>query len=126
MNSVSLLQALFAEILKEVEANPDFAARLLRAIPNTAPESLAGATTRRLRRPPAVIDPFEVYANGGETPLREALGKLDVEQLKDVVAEHGMDQAKLALKWKTPERLIDLIVTSVSARSRKGDAFRAR
>ena len=37
--------------------------------------------------------------------------RLDVDQLKDVVAQHQMDRAKLAMKWRTPERLIDLIVT---------------
>lgn len=34
-----------------------------------------------------------------------------------------MDRAKLAMKWQTPERLIDLIVNQTAIRSRKGEAF---
>jgi hypothetical protein len=51
------------------------------------------------------------------------LGGLDVDQLKDVVAHHQMDRAKLAMKWQTRERLIDLIVAQTTSRSHKGEAF---
>jgi len=51
---------------------------------------------------------------------------LNIEQLKDMVAEHGMDQAKLAMKWRTSDRLVDLIASTVAARARKGDAFRSQ
>jgi len=49
---------------------------------------------------------------------------LNIEELKDIVAEQGMDRSKLARKWKNKERLINLIVTAVESRMRKGDAFR--
>lgn len=51
------------------------------------------------------------------------LAGLSVEELKDIVAEHGMDSAKLAMRWKKPAKLIDLIVAKVDARARKGYAF---
>ena len=35
-----------------------------------------------------------------------------------------MDGAKLAMKWKSADRLVELIVASVASRSRKGDVFR--
>jgi hypothetical protein len=70
-----------------------------------------------------VLDPFDAAAEG-EQALRQALAGLDVEQLKDIVAEQGMDPANLALKWKRNDRLVDLIVTTVNQRSRKGEAFR--
>lgn len=60
----------------------------------------------------------------GEPALRARLGELSVDQLKDVVAEHGMDPSKLAMRWKTPGKLIDLIAPTVRDRSEKGDAFR--
>jgi hypothetical protein len=69
------------------------------------------------------VDPFAAYEQGGEAVLREALAGLDVSQLKDVVAQHQMDRAKLAMKWQTPERLIDLIVTQTRSRAHKGEAF---
>jgi hypothetical protein len=57
-----------------------------------------------------------------ELPRR--LGELSVEELKDIIAEHGMDRARLARKWKAKDRLIELIVNAVKSRAQKGDAFR--
>jgi hypothetical protein len=75
------------------------------------------------RRTPASMDPFAVYANG-ESALRHELEALDIERLKDIVAEYGMDPSNLAMKWKTRSRLVDLIVDTVRSRAHKGDAFR--
>ncbi len=87
-----------------------------------APRS-SGARNVGGRRPPGPFDPYEAYAQGEET-LRRALESCEVDQLKDIIAEHGMDHDRLALKWKTPERLIERIVDTVAARAHKGDAFR--
>lgn len=78
----------------------------------------------RHRRKPAPFDPFAIYEQG-EAALRMRLGELDLEALKDVVAEHGMDPGKLVLKWKTKERILEHILSTVQARSKKGDAFRS-
>jgi hypothetical protein len=72
-----------------------------------------------------MIDPFAVYNDGGEAGLRERLASLDLEQLRDIVSEHGMDYDKLAMKWKTPERVVERIVDRVVTRLAKGSAFRA-
>lgn len=84
-----------------------------------------GQPRRAGRRPPGPIDPFTIYASDGVDSLREVLFKLDLEQLRDIVAEHGMDHDKLAMKWKTPSRLIDRIVEKVASRTNKGSAFRS-
>ena len=76
------------------------------------------------RRTPAVLDPVSL-ARQGEHVLRKELSLLDIEQLKDVVATHGMDPGKLVMKWKDSTRIIDRIVELSVARSTKGDAFRA-
>jgi hypothetical protein len=52
------------------------------------------------------------------------LGKLDIEQLRDVVADYGMDTGKLVIKWRTPDRIIDRIVEVSRQRAHKGSAFR--
>jgi hypothetical protein len=77
------------------------------------------------RRQPGVLDPFAIYSADGEGGLRAKLADLDLEQLRDIVAEHGMDHDKLAMKWKTPSRVIDRIVEKVASRSSKGSAFRS-
>jgi hypothetical protein len=70
-----------------------------------------------------VVDPFKLLSSG-EQHLRSELAKLELEQLKDIVAEYGMDTSRLALKWKSHERLVDFVVNTVVARNRKGDVFR--
>lgn len=76
------------------------------------------------RRTPAILDPVAL-ARQSEEILRRDLSALDIEQLKDVVAQHGMDPGKLVMKWKDTARIIDRIVELSIARSTKGDAFRA-
>ena len=113
------LRALFAEIVKEAESNPESAERIAAIIePGDTPRP-----KKSHRRAPGVFDPFEVFEQG-EDALRSRLEELEIEQLKDIVAEHGMDRSKLAMKWKTKDRFFDLIVTTVANRSRKGHAFR--
>ncbi len=79
--------------------------------------------TRPNRRAPAVLDPITLAAEG-EGAVRSGLATLSIEQLKDIVAEYGMDPGKLVMKWKTPEKIIDRITEVSLARARKGDAFR--
>lgn len=115
------LRELFQRVVDEAEANPQFAAVLKAEFGTRRKRGKGGGTSGRRAR--GVIDPFAVRKDG-EQALRDGLNELTVEQLKDIVAEHGMDPGKLAMKWKTPERLIDLIVETVERRRTKGSAFR--
>lgn len=116
------LRALVAEIVDETRRNPEFAARVEQAL-GTGRSATKQPGRRRNRRDPAPFDPFLAYQDG-EPALRTRLETLDVEQLKDIVAEQGMDGSKLAMKWKSADRLIELVVATVASRSRKGDVFR--
>ncbi|HEX8391826.1 MAG TPA: hypothetical protein VF665_05640 [Longimicrobium sp.] len=135
------LRRLFDAIVTEAEHNPAFAARLQQALvsisaplasaapvpppaaASAAPRPAAAPKKRAGRRAAGVLDPFAVDQEG-QGVLRARLAALSLEELKDIVAEHGMDPSKLAMKWKKPERLVDLIATTVSDRLHKGDAFR--
>ena len=125
----SNLRRLFDEIIAEAERRPDFGRRLVAAIgqpaspPPRQPEAPKPKPKSRNRRTPGVFDPFEVFPRG-ESALRGALAPLTVDQLKDIVSEHAMDSSKLALKWRAPDRLVDLIVTTVRTRVEKGNAFK--
>jgi hypothetical protein len=122
MNRHDRLKSLFGEILKEVQANPNFAARIARVL--DADQPATHTPGQKGRRSPGVLDPFPLYQQG-EAVLQARLAELSVEQLKDIVAEHGMDRSKLAMKWKTKEKLIPFIVTTIASRARTGDAFRS-
>lgn len=74
------------------------------------------------RRDKAVLDPVELAENNELTA--EVLEPLSEKQLKDIIAEYGMDISKLAMKWKDRQRLIHLIIDTSYRRARKGNAFR--
>jgi len=124
-------------IADEVERNPDFERRIAAALgleeqPNLPDQQdrqteVAAASTGQRpknRRPPPVLDPVEI-ARAGEDALRTRLATLSIEQLKDIVAEFGMDPGKLVIKWKSADRIIDRIVEISMPRAQKGDAFRS-
>ncbi|MFE6775179.1 hypothetical protein [Streptomyces sp. NPDC057702] len=137
-------------ILKLGESDPDLAGRLARVLGVVAAEAArttrfsralnkalaqsepvtATPPTERRRRPhrrtPGVIDPFAVFAESGEPGLRARLTELGIEQLRDIVSEHGMDHDRLAMKWKDPQRVVDRILERVDSSVTKGSAFRGR
>jgi hypothetical protein len=130
------LDRLFAAIASEAANNPDFAAEVTAAFQDTSPpksrqaratsNSPKSATGRARagRRPPGPFDPHEVHAAEGGAALRSRLDGCTVDELKNIIAQHGMDHDRLAMKWKTPERLIERIVSTVESQAEKGNAFR--
>jgi hypothetical protein len=142
MNTLNLRKAL-ADIVQvvadEAARNPEFNRRLGEVLGFSSTEDEerlvrvrvsgigAGAASQRRsksRRAPAVLNPIDL-ASEGEEQLRRRLVTLTMDQLKDVVADYGMDPGRLVMKWKSAERVIDRIVELSMSRARKGDAFRA-
>jgi hypothetical protein len=134
MKTSVVLGKVFREIVAEAERNSVFAERIRDAFGSvldspsdkrSQPKRIVGTSLKRPnRRAPSAFDPFAVGRSEGIPALRGKLAGLTLDQLKDIVSEHAMDGSRLALKWKAPERLIELIVTTVVGRSSKGDAFR--
>lgn len=119
------IAALTTAVVAETARTPRFANALQAALAQSAELAAGQPRSRRpARRAPGPIDPFAAYAGGGEAGLREQLLALDLEQLRDIVAQHGMDHDRLAMKWKDPARVIDRIVDRVTSRAAKGSAFR--
>jgi len=112
------LNELFAVIAAEANANPEFAAKLARVLGEEPP------ARPRARRALAVLDPVAVIQRDGDGGLRQKLQGMTLDQLRDIVSEHGMDKSHLVMKWAKPERVIEHILATASARARKGDAFR--
>jgi hypothetical protein len=109
------------------DRDPELADRLSEifgAAPATPKKPEPALRRAKNRRPAAVLDPVTV-AGDGEHALRGQLSTLSLDQLRDVVAEYGMDQGKLVMKWKDPARIIDRIVEIAVNRAQKGHAFRS-
>jgi hypothetical protein len=102
------------------------ALRRWRADPRLAPlVEMPPGLRRTGRRAPAKVDPFKALADGGEELLLQQLGLLDLEELRDLVAEYGMDPRRLAMKWKDADRVRRHVAETTAQRARKGDAFRS-
>ena len=134
MSIKKVLRDLAIAVADEAAQNPEFARKLTEILePVSSPSSrratLGGSATTHQRKPrhrraPAVLDPVAL-AKDGEELLRSQLASLNIEQLRDIVAEHGMDQGRLVMRWKTAARVIEKIVEISTGRARKGDAFRS-
>ena len=130
MSIKKILSALVSVIADEAEKNEIFKSNLERVLGGTdgpagarAVPSNGGTARKGGRRTPAVLDPIDL-ARQGEKTLRAQISLLNLEQLRDIVAQYGMDPGKLVMKWKEPTRVIDRIVEMSLARATKGDAFR--
>lgn len=123
---IARLRELCEQLVQRAEADPAAASALADGVTDLLNGgSRPKSTGRRTgRRDAPVLDPFEIYRLEPDA-LAGRLAQLDLEQLRDVVAHHGMDPRRLVMKWKTSDRVVTHIVETVQARSRKGDAFRA-
>lgn len=119
------MNALWKVIMAEAEVNAEFADKLEDALESASIEKVKNTGGKRAanRRDAAVFNPMELILKG-EEHLREQLEKLDEKELKDIIADYGMDPAKLAMKWKDKGKLIEKIIETAKRRSTKGDAFR--
>ncbi|HEV7681917.1 MAG TPA: hypothetical protein VGO68_07340 [Pyrinomonadaceae bacterium] len=129
MNLKKTLTALVAVIAEEAAKNESFRESVERALGINAlsgvPQARTGANKKRGgRRTPAVLDPVDL-ARQGEGALRAKISTLTLDQLRDIVAQYGMDPGKLVMKWKDVNRVMDRIVELALARATKGDAFRS-
>ncbi len=119
------MKALYDLIIDEAEKNDEFSASLEKIFNSEIIASEESNETKRgsNRRDKAVLDPIEL-AEKGELSA-EVLEPLTDKELKDIVADYGMDPSKLAMKWKNKNRLIQLILDTSFRRAAKGDAFRS-
>lgn len=125
----SKLLALARAIADECDRNAPFRKSVEEALgtkqrsENRTPTTASKAVSRPHRRAAAVLDPVSL-AKSSEYELRRRLGELHIEQLKDIVAQYGMDPSKLVMKWKDSKRISDHIIETSMTRATKGDAFR--
>lgn len=127
---LSKLHQLADVVIDEAKTNKEFAGKLEAVLSDKdstteqeASSKKAGGKRASNRRDAAVLDPISLISEG-ESILSERLHPLTIKELKDIIAEYGMDPSKLAMKWKDKERLINHIIDTSKRRASKGDAFR--
>ena len=112
-------------VIEQAEKDEEFANKLSEVFVGTTKKSekTEGAGRGANRRDAAVLDPIKLIEEGNES-LHQQLESLTEKQLKDIIADFGMDPSKLAMKWKDKDRLIKHIIETSERRASKGDAFR--
>ena len=115
MKGIVAARAVVEVIEEEAKRNPKFARRIQAALAEVAEKRASR------RRSPPVLDPIDIAKAEGKDALRERLSRLDLEQLRDIVAREGMGQ--YAMRWRNRERIIDRIVDLAHSRAHKGEAF---
>jgi hypothetical protein len=134
--AAALLAALTKVIAAEAVRTPRFAAALADAlvsatpadgaaevIPSPAPRKRA-APAKKVVRQPGAFDPFVVFRESGDAALAEQLSTLDLDGLRDIIAEQELDTRKETSRKRKPEVLVAWIVDRVDALASKGSAFR--
>ena len=96
------LQALLNAILAEANTNENFAKKLSDALeigdyPADKPKTESNAKRGANRRDPAILDPVQMVMDG-DSSLPQRLNSLTEKELKDIIADYGMDSSKLAMK----------------------------
>lgn len=90
----------------------------------SAPDAVPPAAPPKRRRRPSTLDPYSIAASDGVEGLRQRLKLLDVEQLKDVIAEYGMNSDGRAMSWNDHHRFVERIIEKVDFGTTQGSAFR--
>ncbi|BDH60246.1 hypothetical protein MTP04_03760 [Lysinibacillus sp. PLM2] len=148
MNIEMKLLELFKVILQEINVNKEFAKKIemvfsekevhkneQKGKSSRKPklETTASATTtttstttkkRTRKRNPALFNPEIVLSEKGKEGLFDSLNQLEIDQLKDIVSEYGMDPAKKVMRWRTKEKIVTHILEVTNNWMQKGEAFR--
>ena len=127
----SALSRLTAIVIEESARNSDFASKIqfVFAEPGSciSEDDTSNETSniqrRRNRRDPAVLNPFDMIPND-ETKLVECLRSLTEKELKDIIAQFGLDPTNRSMQWRKKERLIQSILEATRRKTAKGNAFR--
>ena len=127
----SALSRLTAIVIEEAAHNPDFASKIqfVFAEPGSciSEDDTSNETSniqrRRNRRDPAVLNPFDMIQDN-EAKLIECLNALTEKELRDIIAQYGLDPTNRSMQWRKKERLIQGILEATHRKVAKGNAFR--
>ncbi|MEA5155275.1 hypothetical protein [Raineyella sp.] len=113
-----------------VQASPPLAPeRVAEQASESAPDEstapLPPTNPPKRRRQPSPLDPYAVAAADGADGLRDQLMRLDIEQLKDVIAEYGMNYDGRAMSWHDQHRLVNRILEKTDFGATQGAVFRS-
>jgi hypothetical protein len=117
------LAALASLIAEQAAKDNDFAAALSDLFSDSRPDQEERVSISD-HIPEPTVDPFVARQDRGQEGFRNWLDSQSIEQLKAIISEHRLDATGNARKWKTKEKLVELIIDRVESRAKQGGVFR--
>jgi hypothetical protein len=102
---------LFAQLATAAKDNPQLAAQVRDALAESGLLAVFGTGES--------LDVVDLLDAGGEDALRARLEQLSLSDLKSIVAVRGYDPDKETARWRSPKKLIELIVARAGAQLEK-------
>lgn len=109
LSAAEYLDRLFDVIREEARANPEFAARLVKA---TGGQIVFDAADRV-----ALINPVELAARGGEPAVREAAVSLSEGDLRKILKAHGL-ATPVDVRARTRDELTEMMAQRAAERAK--------
>lgn len=115
------LEKLLQVLRDQARQSTEFAGRLQEVLapPPPPPEPDPPLELPKPKRRKALVDPFAVYETGWESMLRQELGRLSVDQLRDVIVAYELDPDDRSVRLKSQGKLSEWIVKAVMNRAEK-------
>jgi hypothetical protein len=111
-------------VAKKIEVDEEFAKSIFSQLEENPPVTKSTSTKKKSNHLDDIkINIFEIYQNLGPEGLLGLLESLDLQGLKKIVAENGLDPAQKVRRWRKKEKIMIHIVESVGKQMSKGDAF---
>ena len=118
---ISIWKKISKVIEDEMTVNEEFAKKIEAILIPEMP-TVAQKPKKKSKRNPSKINPIRLWEEGEER-LQEKLAKLDLNELKDVVAEYGLDPKGSANRFRKREKLEELILEGAKRTATRGNAF---
>jgi len=71
----------------------------------------------------SILDIYEVYSKAGMEGLEQALEKLEIDDLKEIVKKYRLDPKRYFYKWTTKRKFIEFIKDKIASKLEKGQSF---
>lgn len=116
------IASILVKVAMKIEKDEEFA-RLLFEEMKEPPKRKKSNTKKVKQEEPLKVDIFEIYQKEGAEKLSVYLQSLEVQELRKVVLDHGLDPAQKVRRWRRKEKIIHFILDAVTKQMAKGGAF---
>jgi hypothetical protein len=118
------IASILMNIAKKIEEDGEFAKIIFSQLEENKSEGKNNAKKlSKSNQLETKINIFEIHQNQGSEGLLGFLESLDLQGLKKLVAENGLDPAQKVRRWRKKEKVINHVIESVSKQMSKGEAF---